>query len=56
MAAAFFALAAGVAAVFFAPDYTRPGELPPWEVAKAVAYKHVLDDISKHMGTPRLPK
>ena len=52
MAATFFALAAGMAAAFFAPDYTREGELPPWEVAKAVAYKHVLDDISQHAGTP----
>ena len=33
MAATFFALAAGMAAAFFAPDYTREGELPPWEVA-----------------------
>ena len=41
-----------MADAFFAPDSTRPGELPPWEVAKAVAYKTVLADISQHLGTP----
>ena len=37
---------------FFAPGSTRPGELLPWEVAKAVAYKTLLADISQQIRTP----
>jgi hypothetical protein len=35
----------------FVPDDTPVGRLPPWEVAKAVAYKHVIAHMSEHLGT-----
>lgn len=33
-----------------APDNTQHGRLPPWEVAKAVAYSTVISDMAEHMG------
>ena len=36
----------------FNPDNAREGELPPWEVAKAYAFKIALDAIAEHTGTP----
>jgi len=35
----------------FAPAGTRDGELPPWGVAKAVAYHVVLSDVSQFLET-----
>ena len=35
----------------FAPAGTWDGELPPWEVAKAVAYHVVLSDVSQFLET-----
>ena len=32
------------------PDRTQHGRLPPWEVAKAIAYSTVITDISEHLG------
>ena len=32
-------------------EATREGELPPWEIAKALAYHQVLADISDHLET-----
>ena len=31
---------------------TRDGELPPWEVAKAVAFHEVLSDVAQLLDTP----
>ena len=36
----------------FAPDDTKPGHLPPFEVAKAYAFHEALDAISRHLDTP----
>ena len=36
----------------FAPDDTPDGELPPWEVAKAFAFKIVLDKVSATLKRP----
>ena len=36
----------------FSPDDTRDGELPPWEVAKAYAFKIVLDKVAETLGRP----
>jgi hypothetical protein len=38
--------------ISFNPDNAREGELPPWEVAKAYAFKFALDAIAEHTGTP----
>ena len=38
---------AWASAVSFAPDDTPDGELPPWEVAKAFAFKVVLDKVAE---------
>ena len=32
------------------PDRMQHGRLPPWEVAKAIAYSTVITDISEHLG------
>jgi len=40
-----------MARVFFAPESTRTGELPPWEQAKAIAFHTVIADIADHLGT-----
>jgi hypothetical protein len=32
------------------PASVRDGELPPWEIAKAFAFKKALDAIAKHTG------
>lgn len=34
----------------FDPSGTQEGRLPPWEIAKAVAYRTVLNHIGKHTG------
>ena len=31
---------------------TKDGELPPFEIAKAVAYNKVLQDITSNLGCP----
>ena len=31
---------------------TRDGELPPWKVAKAVAFQEVLSDVAQLLDTP----
>ena len=36
----------------FAEHSTKHGELPPWEIAKAIAYSTVLRDIGTQMGCP----
>ena len=33
-----------------APERTQHGRLPPWEIAKAVAFATVLADIAEHFG------
>ena len=33
-----------------APDRTQHGRLPPWEVAKAVAFSTVISDMAEHLG------
>jgi len=38
---------ASASAVSFAPDDTPDGELPPWEVAKAFAFKVVRDKVAE---------
>ena len=32
------------------PERTQHGRLPPWEIAKAVAFATVLADIAEHFG------
>ena len=34
----------------FAPDNTKVGYLPPWEVAKACAYHEVVHHVAEHLG------
>ena len=36
----------------FSPDDTRHGELPPWEVAKAYAFKVALDKLAETLEKP----
>ena len=36
----------------FAPEETKHGHLPPWELAKAAAYDTVLQDVEAHTGIP----
>ena len=33
----------------FSPDTTRDGELPPWEVAKALAFEKVITCMEEHL-------
>ena len=35
-----------------APDDTPQGELPPWELATAYAFKVVLDKVAETLGRP----
>ena len=42
---------AGVSSKFDA-DTTRQRELSPWEIAKAAAYKSVLEDVAHTLDTP----
>jgi hypothetical protein len=39
-------------AACFDPDGTQDGRLPPWEIAKAMAFKTVLDTMGNHCGSP----
>ena len=41
-----------MASVTCDPAGTRDGELPPWEVAKAVAFHEVLGDVAQLLDTP----
>ena len=34
------------------PSGTQHGRLPPWEIAKALAYETVLQHMSTHLDTP----
>lgn len=36
-----------MAAAPFSPEHTRDGYLPPWELAKALAYQHVVLDMAQ---------
>ena len=35
----------------FYPESTRPGRLPPWEIAKAFAFSQVLKQVAEHLGS-----
>jgi len=35
----------------FCPDSTRPGRLPPWEIAKAFAFSQVLKQVAERLGS-----
>ena len=41
-----------MAAKTFSPEATREGFLPPWEVAKMVAYSHVIQDLAASWDMP----
>ena len=43
-----------MASVTFDPQAagTRDGELPPWEVAKAVAFHEIRGDVAQLLNTP----
>ena len=43
---------ATMAVPVFAPDGMKDGKLPPWEIARAMAYNNVLKDISAHLNRP----
>ena len=36
------------------PSVVKDGHLSPWEIAKAIAYRNVLQDMSLHIGAPVL--
>jgi hypothetical protein len=39
-------------AASFSPDSCKHGQLPPWEMAKAMAFHTVLHDIGEHLNMP----